>query len=73
MLCFTTGAAVMPAGFAVEHFPIPCGTTVFVTTTLVMLLMVLLGSVVFLVFVFVGVIVVLPLTFIHTVDGGGWD
>jgi hypothetical protein len=73
MLCFTTGAAVMRAGFAVEHFPILCGTTVFVTTTLLMLLMVLLGNVVFLVFVFVGVIVVLPLTFIHTVDGGGWD
>jgi hypothetical protein len=71
MVNVTAGGAVITPGATLEHFPIPCGTTVFVTTTLVMLVMVLLANFTVLVFVLVGVIVVLPLTSLHTVDGEG--
>ena len=65
----TAGAAVIPPDSEVVHIPIPWGTTVFVTTSLVMLLTVLLGSLTVLVFVFIGEIVVLPSTSLHAVTG----
>jgi hypothetical protein len=73
MVIVAAGGVVIPpeSKLAVAHIPIPWGTIVFVTTTLVMLVVVLLAKLTVLVFVFVGVTVVLPLTSRHTVDGGG--
>jgi hypothetical protein len=71
MVNVTAGGVGIAPGTTVAHFPIPWGTTVFVTTSLIMLVMVLLASFTVLVFVVVGVIVVLPLTSLHTVDGEG--
>ena len=71
MVNVTAGGVVITPAPAVAHIPIPWGTTVFVTTSLVMLVMVLLANFTVLVFVLVGVIVVLPLTSLHTVDGEG--